>query len=358
MKVTNIEPTNVMSQVGRVAPAPALSLIFLAPFVAEVLSGSTRISYIEVLVPEMMVWGCGALLIREAVRRWGAGWVSMLLLGLALSITEEFIIQQTSLAPLAGTAATAVYGRYWGVNWLYFLFMLVYESVWVVLVPVQVTELVFPEWRCVPWLGWKSIAASVVVFLVGSYIAWYSWVKIARPVVFHMPAYTPPAVTLLSGLAGIVVLGLLAHAKIPERWISRHGGGATPPVWSVVLATLLLSLPWYILLVLVFDPAQRPAISFWVPMVVGVAWSLTALMIVARWSSSPKWGRRHQWALTFGATLACMGGGFLGSNTWLRLDIIGKCVLNGLAILVFLGLFRLIQDRDAGRQATSVSHSG
>src|SRR5277367_2952830 len=65
--------------------APIFALIVLAPGIAEVLSGATRMSVIFVLVPEMMVWGCGALLIREAVRRWGGGSTSMLLMGLGLS---------------------------------------------------------------------------------------------------------------------------------------------------------------------------------------------------------------------------------------------------------------------------------
>ena len=80
--------------------APIWTLILLAPFIAEVLSGSTRTSILFVYLPEVMVWGVGALFCRELVRRWRAGGVSLLLLGFALSIAEEFIIQQTSLAPL------------------------------------------------------------------------------------------------------------------------------------------------------------------------------------------------------------------------------------------------------------------
>ena len=83
-----------------------------------------------------MVCGGCALLCRELVRRWRAGVISLLLLGLALSVAEEFLIQQTSLAPLPFPGINAAYGRYLGVNWVYFLFMLGYESVWVVLVPV------------------------------------------------------------------------------------------------------------------------------------------------------------------------------------------------------------------------------
>ena len=78
----------------------ALALVVLAPLIGEVLSGATRISFVFVFVPEMMVWGCGTLIIRELVRRWNGGWNSILLLGLGLSIAEEFVIQQTSLAPL------------------------------------------------------------------------------------------------------------------------------------------------------------------------------------------------------------------------------------------------------------------
>jgi hypothetical protein len=123
--------------------APALTLAVLSPLIAEVLSGATKFSVIFALVPEILTWGCGALLIRELVRRWRGGWTSMLLLGLGISIAEEFVIQQTSLAPLPFPGAQVHYGRAMGVNWIYFLFMLGFESVWVVLVPVQVTELLF-----------------------------------------------------------------------------------------------------------------------------------------------------------------------------------------------------------------------
>jgi hypothetical protein len=99
MKITTVDREQSIAVRERFA-APIWTLILLAPFIAEVLSGSTRTSILFVFVPEVIVWGVGALLCRELVRRWRAGGVSLLLLGLALSIAEEFIIQQTSLAPL------------------------------------------------------------------------------------------------------------------------------------------------------------------------------------------------------------------------------------------------------------------
>ncbi len=79
---------------------PAITLMVLAPLIAEVLPGATRFSSIFVFPIEVLVWGGGALLIRYTVRKWQLGWINMLLLGLALSIAEEFLIQQTSVAPM------------------------------------------------------------------------------------------------------------------------------------------------------------------------------------------------------------------------------------------------------------------
>src|SRR6185437_5401020 len=97
-------PTESVSGTQSAAPvryrAAIWTLLVLAPVIAEVLSGATRLSILFVLIPEVMVWGGGALLARELVRRWRAGATSLLCLGLALSVAEEFIIQQTSIAPL------------------------------------------------------------------------------------------------------------------------------------------------------------------------------------------------------------------------------------------------------------------
>src|SRR6478752_6101226 len=91
--------TNLQAPSATRYRGPIWTLLVLAPVIAEVLSGATRLSILFVLVPEIMVWGGGALLARELVRRWRAGTVSLLCLGLALSMAEEFIIQQTSIAP-------------------------------------------------------------------------------------------------------------------------------------------------------------------------------------------------------------------------------------------------------------------
>src|SRR6059058_492861 len=115
--------------------APALLLVFLAPMFAEVLPGATRFSAIFVLPIELAVWGGGAVMARAIVRTRGLGWWSLLLFGLALALAEEFLIQQTSVAPLVIRLKGETWARAFGVNYIYLLWALVYESAWVVLMP-------------------------------------------------------------------------------------------------------------------------------------------------------------------------------------------------------------------------------
>jgi len=320
---------------------PALTLMLLAPLVAEVLSGATRLSFIFALVPEILVWGGGALLIRELVRRWGGGWISIFLLGLALSVAEETVIQQTSLAPLPWLAGKPMYGRIWGVNWVYFLFMLGYESVWVVLVPVQLTELIFPKRRNEPWLRTKGFVTVSLLFLLGSYVAWFAWTQRARPITFHVPAYNPPALAVILGLLAILALAALAYAfrnATPPPDSSRK----TPP-WLVGLAVLPLGFAWYALMTLVFVP--RMYIPVWIPMIGGIAWATLAFFLVRRWGSSAGWSDSHRWALVFSVILVCMVAGFSGSSAWSRMDLIAKFIMNVIAVVLLLLLGRNILSR-------------
>jgi len=344
MNTTSAKPYSVSSPPTRSTIAPALTLILLAPLIAEVLSGATRFSYIFVLIPEMMVWGCGALLIREVVRRWDAGGTSMLLLGLALSVAEEFIIQQTSLAPLPWLGSTPIYGRQWGVNWIYFLFMLGYESVLVVLVPVQVTELIFPEHRSEHWLKTRGLVISTIVFLFGSFLAWFAWTQRARPLTFHVPPYHPSPVLIAVGLLAIVLLAALAYA-LKEFDRPRAAGAQAPRWWVVGPAVLLIGFPWYALMALIFVPTLQHNFSFWLPVAAGVVWGVLAYLFIRHWSSSAGWNDMQRWAATFAATLVCMIAGFFGSSLWLRMDVVGKAVLNVIAIAGFLLLALKIQRR-------------
>ena len=109
----------------------------------------------------MCVWGGGALFIRYAIRRWRLGWLNMLLLAIALAIAEECVIQQTSLAPMVIQLKGETYARAFGVNYVYFLWALFYESVFVVFLPIHLVELIFPKRREDVWIGRIGLIATV-----------------------------------------------------------------------------------------------------------------------------------------------------------------------------------------------------
>ena len=323
---------------------PIWTLLILAPVISEVLCGSTRLSILFVLIPEIMVWGGGALLCRELVRRWCAGATSLLLLGLALSIAEEFIIQQTSIAPLPFPGANAGYGRYFGVNWVYFLFMLGFESVWVVLIPVQVTELIFPDLREQPWLRKRGLIATSIAFLLGSRIAWFGWTQKARPSL-HATPYHPPAVLIHFGLAAIVAL-------IGIAWLVRgygHSGQidsrqpANP--WLIGIKAFLFSAAWFALITLVFIP--QPGVAPWIPLAAGPVWALLSFLLVRYWSATRGWRDIHGFALSFGTALGCMVPSDISVAGWTHIDLIAKLVFQVSAVAGFLLLARTVWRRDA-----------
>ena len=323
---------------------PIWTLILLAPLIAEVLSGSTRLSFIFVYIPEVMVWGCGTLLCRELVRRWRAGTTSLLLLGLALSVAEEFVIQQTSIAPLPFPGANADYGRFVGVNWLYFLFMLGYESVWVVVVPITATELLFPMRRSQSWLRKGGIIAVCSVFAFGSFIAWLSWTQFARRNM-HAAIYHPPLIALASGVAAILLLIGLSHALRGvggEMGASASSAPASQLIaWFAGIAALVMGCAWFKLIAMLFTPIHT---AVWIPLTAGFAGAGLSYMLF-RALSSGAWSDMQRWAVSFGATLACMAASSISSAGYKHSDFVAKIVIDALSFIALLLLGMKVRKR-------------
>ncbi|HTL66854.1 MAG TPA: hypothetical protein VL200_04260 [Lacunisphaera sp.] len=324
---------------------PALVLVFLAPLLAEVLPGATRLSSLFVFPIEMCVWGGGALLIREAARRWGLGWRNVLCLALALSVAEECIIQQTSLAPMVIQIKGQVYARAFGVNYVYFLWALAYETVFVVFLPIQLAELIFPRWRGEPWLGRVGLIVTPVLFLAGSFLAWFSWTQIARTKVFHQPAFNPPLLAVAA--ASVAIIGLVFTAVGPYRaWVARASSPLPPPAPRTLgVAGGLWAVPLYGLVLLGFGlaPAFPPALA----VAGGGALVAAALFTVPRWSAHPAWDQRHGFGIVFGTLLGAMLVSFVGFIGAARMDLYFKIIADVAAVGFFLVLGRRFRPASA-----------
>jgi hypothetical protein len=320
--------------------APAVSLALLAPLCAEVLPGATRFGSLFVFPIEAAVWGGATVLIREIVRRRGLGWPALLLLGLALSLAEEFLIQQTSAAPLVIMLKHQVYARAGGVNYLYLAWALLYEPVMVVLVPVALTELLFPARRLDPWLNRAGFALVLVLLLVGSVLAWFTWTHIARVQVFHLPPYTPPPAII--GAASLVIIGLFAiamrtrgdgRATMPGRSAVLIGAGAT---WSILLFGVLL-------MAFGIAPAVTPAL----PLAGAGLLALVPLAVARR--RTPSEGQTM--ALILGVMSGSMAVSFVGFIGATTADLLFKIIVDLAAFAWFVML--LLRRRHIATWATS-----
>lgn len=99
---------------------PALALWLIAPIFGEILSGSTPLNeYISPVTSLIlgMLYGSGAILIREMIRHWQKGWPNLLLLGMAYGIYEEGFVVRSFFDPdWMDLDILGVYGRAIGVN--------------------------------------------------------------------------------------------------------------------------------------------------------------------------------------------------------------------------------------------------
>jgi hypothetical protein len=311
--------------------APIITLLVLAPIIVEFLFGSTHISTAYLLLPQIGVYGAGALLIRALARYRGRGYGAILLLGLAFAVAEECVILQTALAPLfVAMDPQHIYGRSLGVNWVYLLSQLGYESVWAIVIPIQLTELLFPKRRSDPWLSKWGVAVATLVYLVSSVVVWYLWEQAAQRFT-HRPGYEAPALTV--AIALVVIAALIFVALGPWWPAHRRAQPArrAPRPWFALLVAFLFALFWFVLVVLSVGVA--PSLSAGTAVVGGLILAALAFWLIWRWSASPKWGDAHRLALITGALLASMLVGFLASGAREPVDLIGKLVLNILAII-------------------------
>ena len=325
--------------------APAFTLMVLAPLLAEVLPGATRFSAIQVFPVEMTIWGGGAVMIRELVRGRGLGWANMLALALALAVAEECIIQQTSYAPLIIYIKNVVWARALGVNYVYFLWAVVYEAVLVVLLPVMLTEMLFPARRDDRWLSRAGWATLLILFALGSFAAWFLWTQIVRVQVLHLGAYNPSAVHLLAGIGAIALLFWLALGSPRLRLAGLARPKRPPAPWLAGLAGALWAVAWFVIEVLAFGIA--PDLSPMIAIVGGLVVCAAMLAVAPGWTRHPGWSDRHRaWLLagTMIVTMAVFFQAFVGAAP---ADLLFKQISNAIAALLFVWLVMRVERRPA-----------
>jgi hypothetical protein len=334
--------------------APVLILLVLSPVIVELLFGSTHLTIIAALIPEIGFYGGAALIIRYLVRRQHRGWMSILLLGMAFAIFEEFLVVQTSVSPalFVGLTSPDIYGRMFGVNWVYLLWAVGYESVWGIVLPIYLTELIFPNRRKDPWLGKRGLSAIFAVFILGSIVSWYVWTQVVAPAAIGS-VYSPPVSLIVLASAAIAVLAIAALGpRLAMRSVQKLARKAPQPrlLGSIVFVVSLL---WFVLVAFAFDTI--PAIAAPIPIIAGLILACTVLFTTKRLTESINWGDTERLAIIVGGLAASMLAGFWASGIVLAIDFIGKIIFNVVAAVLLLYLVLGLRKRGRREELSSLA---
>src|SRR5512146_1714253 len=207
----------------RESAAPVAALVFLSPVLAELLTGILRLSNLWLLIPEMAVYGSAALIIREVVRRLRGGWGTMLVLGLAYAVAEECVILQTSLTPQFFPPHS--FGLVAGVQWIYLAALTWYESVYAIVLPITLVEMLFPKQRESLWLSKRGLWIAGGIFVLASTGVFELWHRVGLQK-YGQSTYQVPLSYVLAALGVIALLIALAlvlpRGAVPAEQAKRH----------------------------------------------------------------------------------------------------------------------------------------
>jgi hypothetical protein len=307
---------------------PALALVFTAPLVAEFLLGNLPVKMLPALIVLAPMYGGGALLIRELVRRTGRGWPSILVLGMAYAILEEAFTTQSLFNPnylklnlgllAPGYIPTLGMGAWWT------LWMLMVHGIWSISTPIALIEACVPDRARTPWLGRVGMGVAGLVFLFG--------VVATTAIGYRQDHYMASKVQFVGAAVAFVVLIVVAF-RMP---VSRREAGdrSAPSAWILGGISLVLA-----------------SAAMLVPM--GWGWGAVAallgldaamLIVVLVWMRMGAMTLAHQLALGAGAALAYGWHAFLQHPAVGQLDAsvrVGNAVfLAGAMGLIWLGAKR------------------
>ena len=246
---------------------PALGLMFVAPLVAEFLLGNLPLKLLPALIVLAPMYGGGALLIREMVRRTGRGWPSILVLGMAYGILEEAYTTQSLFNPnylklnLGLLAPAYIPSLGTGAWWT--LWMLMVHGIWSISTPIALVEACVPDRARTPWLGRVGLTVAAVVFLFGATAAtlmgykqdhflaskaqflWAAVTIVALvALAFRMPVYRRYAAYRVAPSAWMLGAMSLVFASaamlVPMKW----GWGAVAALLALDAGMLIVVLVW------------------------------------------------------------------------------------------------------------------
>ncbi len=246
--------------------APWLALFFLAPAIGELLSGSSPPA--EFFSPFgltllCLLYGSGAILVRELTYRWGGGWRRVLLLGAAYGIIEEGLMVKSWFDPnWMDLGVLGTYGRFAGLNWVWAAGLTLYHTVYSIGLPILLTTILFPARRDEPWVGRRGMIVLLALFFA-DVVAGFLWMTPYRP---------PAAAYLLAAIGTAVLIWIARRTAAPRRAPEAHPLGGP---WRMFLLGLGWAIAFFIQLWAL--PSTRMPVLALLALLVAFSWASIAL---------------------------------------------------------------------------------
>ncbi|MFD2468169.1 hypothetical protein [Amycolatopsis silviterrae] len=149
------------------------SLAALSPLFAEFLLGDQYLAgppevgrQLGMFAMFLMLYGAGAVLIREVARRRNRGWPTILALALAYGVVEEGLLTQTLFNPhyLGLDLLKYAYVPWLGIGGQWTVYVLTLHVVWSIATPIAIAEAFFGR---TPWLRRPGLWAWSSVLVIG-----------------------------------------------------------------------------------------------------------------------------------------------------------------------------------------------
>lgn len=282
--------------------SPATALLFLGPICGELISGhQTLFEFINPLafVLTSLPYGFGAIICRELMIRWGKHWPSLILLGLAYGVYEEFIVARSVWDPeWAELGAIRDYSYWEGVTWTYAAVLLHFHLLVSILASIGLAHLIYPSRRQESWVNNRQ--------LTWCFIGLALWM----PALWLLNPFVPTLPALIFSCGAIVGLAYLAR-HWPESVFPQRAGTSTRPLWYGVLAAVNMTVIF--LAVFVLPETDAAWLPSWPITLAGIV-ILDVLMfgLILRWSGNGSaWDDRHKLAFIAGVLAFFIAFGFL-----------------------------------------------
>jgi hypothetical protein len=283
--------------------------------------GNIPITALFALLMLAPLYGGGAILIRELVRRRGWGYPSVVLLALAYGVLEEGVTTMSLFNPnyadlrLLDPGFLPALGM--GTPWT--VFVLGLHTVWSITVPIVLMESISRRPR-EPWLGKVGLTVYGVLFVLVGVVATTAFAISNDPFVAKPGQFVGVAVAI------VVLVSLAAWVGNRTKQRTQVRGGV-PAVWLAGVSGLVLSSAW----MLANDVIHNP----WIDAAVMLAIDVLAAVLLVTWSRRTGWTQQHATAVAGGALLTYAWHAFPQSPisaTSHTADLIGNAVFALIAV--------------------------